>query len=226
MKAKSFATGALAACVLGMTSSLAVAIQPAQAAVITSLPEGVKQEFTLNPRNVREPVEFGDGITYRATTLTGVQTNSYFGYTGGFSFPDGSNWGGGEPFAAIGLQTAVMSFTFDQPVSAVLADFIWSRASDTELKFRAYDASGKLLEGVSFVTNDPAYPKGFYGIGRATNQIARFEVEGYYFGLRNFSTFVAPASAVPEPAAWAMMIMGFGTAGTMIRRRRKTAFAI
>lgn len=226
MKARSLATGALAACLLGMTSSLAVAIQPAQAAVITSLPEGVKQEFTPHSGNVRGPVEFGDGITYQATTLTGQQANSYFGHTGGFTFPDGSNWGGGEPFAAIGLATAIMSFTFDQPVSAVLADFIWARSSDTEFKFRAYDANGKLLEGVSFTTADPAYPKGFYGIQRATNQIARFEVEGYYFGLRNFSTFVAPTSAVPEPAAWAMMIMGFGTAGAMIRRRRNTALAI
>lgn len=226
MKAKSLATGALAACLLGVTSALAVTIQPAQAAVITSLPEGVKQEFTLHSGNVRGPVEFGDGITYQARTPTGQQANSYFGYTGGFTFPDGTNWGGGEPFAAIGLTTAVMSFTFDEPVSAVLADFIWARANDTQLKFRAYDASGKLVEDVSFVTNDPAYPKGFYGIGRATNQISRFEVEGYYFGLRNFSTFVAPASAVPEPATWAMMIIGFGTAGTMIRRRRTTALAV
>jgi hypothetical protein len=224
MKVKSLATGALAACLLGVTSSLAAAIQPAQAAVITSLPQGVKQEFTLHSGHVRGPVEFGDGITYRATTRAGQQANSYFGYTGGFTFPDGSNWGGGEPFAAIGLATAVMSFTFDEPVSAVLADFIWARSSDTEFKFRAYDASGALLEDVSFVTNDPAYPKGFYGIERSTNQIARFEVEGYYFGLRNFSTSVAAPSAVPEPATWAMMIIGFGTAGAMIRRRQ-TALA-
>jgi len=225
MKAKTSAAAALAACLLGMTSSLVVAIQPAAAAVITSLPNGVKQEFTLHPRSVRDPVAFGDGVTYRATTLTGLQTNSYFGYTGGFSFPDGSNWGGGEPFAAIGLTSAIMSFTFDKPVSAVLADFIWARGPDSVFKFRAYNASGALLENISFATNDPAHPKGFYGFERATNQIARFEVEGYYFGLRNFSTFVAPESAVPEPATWAMMIMGFGTAGAMIRRR-KAALAI
>lgn len=31
-----------------------------------------------------------------------------------------------------------------------------------------------------------------------------------------------PASAVPEPATWAMMIAGFGLAGAAIRRRRQT----
>ena len=32
-------------------------------------------------------------------------------------------------------------------------------------------------------------------------------------------------SAVPEPATWAMMITGFGLAGTAIRRRRQTLIA-
>ncbi len=36
--------------------------------------------------------------------------------------------------------------------------------------------------------------------------------------------FMINVSAVPEPATWAMMIMGFGLAGTAIRRRR-TVFA-
>jgi hypothetical protein len=32
-------------------------------------------------------------------------------------------------------------------------------------------------------------------------------------------------SAVPEPASWALMIMGFGLGGAMLRRRRSAAFA-
>jgi hypothetical protein len=30
-------------------------------------------------------------------------------------------------------------------------------------------------------------------------------------------------TAVPEPATWAMMILGFGTVGYLIRRRRVSA---
>ena len=44
------------------------------------------------------------------------------------------------------------------------------------------------------------------------------------FGVAQLRYEVAgPISAVPEPAAWAMMIVGFGAAGTMIRRTRRSA---
>jgi len=33
----------------------------------------------------------------------------------------------------------------------------------------------------------------------------------------------APSGAVPEPSTWAMMILGFGAAGTLLRRRRVAA---
>lgn len=36
-------------------------------------------------------------------------------------------------------------------------------------------------------------------------------------------TAVALAAAVPEPAAWAMMVIGFGAIGTAMRRRRSSA---
>ena len=41
-----------------------------------------------------------------------------------------------------------------------------------------------------------------------------------------FSTQGAPpTTAIPEPATWAMMIIGFGTAGSLLRRRRSLATA-
>lgn len=48
---------------------------------------------------------------------------------------------------------------------------------------------------------------------------------GNDFGVDNIllSTFSA---AVPEPASWALMILGFGGLGAMMRRRRTAAFAV
>jgi len=43
---------------------------------------------------------------------------------------------------------------------------------------------------------------------------------GNDFALDDISFDTAP---VPEPATWALMIMGFGTAGAMLRRRRAVA---
>lgn len=44
---------------------------------------------------------------------------------------------------------------------------------------------------------------------------------GSYDGVISFS----PLAAVPEPAAWALMIMGFGGVGAMVRARRRLAVA-
>ena len=51
--------------------------------------------------------------------------------------------------------------------------------------------------------------------------------DGYDVGIDNISFEVSaiPGGAVPEPATWAMMILGFGATGAMMRSRRRTALA-
>jgi hypothetical protein len=41
----------------------------------------------------------------------------------------------------------------------------------------------------------------------------------------NFRLSAVPVADVPEPAAWALMILGFGATGSMLRRRRAMAAA-
>lgn len=76
---------------------------------------------------------------------------------------------------------------------------------------------------------------GQYGLLTISLSDAIFN-EGSWWGLNegkkygeyitaDFSLAPPMQSAVPEPATWAMMIMGFGLAGSAIRRRR-TAFAV
>jgi len=52
-------------------------------------------------------------------------------------------------------------------------------------------------------------------------------VKGWSGGNGSYSGTLAfaPSAAVPEPATWAMMIIGFGAAGAMLRRSRQTAHA-
>ncbi len=53
--------------------------------------------------------------------------------------------------------------------------------------------------------------------GRLTVGLQRFDIAGL--------SATGLASAVPEPATWAMMIIGFGLAGSAVRRRRTLSLA-
>lgn len=51
--------------------------------------------------------------------------------------------------------------------------------------------------------------------------------DAYDVGIDNiaFEVTAIPTGGVPEPATWAIMILGFGAVGTAIRTRRRTAAA-
>ncbi|KRB40187.1 hypothetical protein ASE02_10455 [Phenylobacterium sp. Root700] len=53
------------------------------------------------------------------------------------------------------------------------------------------------------------------------NAYLDLEGEDFSGGTFNYSLTVTQLSAVPEPATWAMMIAGFGMAGTALRTRRR-----
>jgi hypothetical protein len=56
------------------------------------------------------------------------------------------------------------------------------------------------------------------GVNRDTFNITPGSISGV-------SLYATSPGTVPEPAAWALMMMGFGIAGTAMRRRAKVAFA-
>jgi hypothetical protein len=219
---KSFRTGRATAAMFAAAAIALCVTGPASAKVITMLPNGVAQAMPAGLQRPNGPLEFTEGVTYDARTLDGVHQSSLFGYTGAYSFAGAGSWSG-TPMASFGISTAIMSFTFADPVSAVLAEFNWARTDDgPPVTFRVFDDAGNLLEKLSFAANDPNYLTGFYGFQRAGAEIGRFEVEGYWVGTRNLSTSLEAISAVPEPATWAMMIVGLGGVGAALRFRRSS----
>jgi hypothetical protein len=71
-------------------------------------------------------------------------------------------------------------------------------------------------------TGGPADYAGFFRISEDF-LIGHFAASG---DLRTETYSVSQVGgAVPEPAAWALMIVGFGAAGAMLRLRRRAAFA-
>jgi len=196
--------------------ALSVLAQSAAAAVIHDLPNGVARDMPAANRWSTSPEQFGGDITFTARHPTTGEPGAYYGYTTPFIFND-VVWSG-TPAAMVGYQAAIMSFSFDAPVSAFLAELAIG-AEGSAFALSAYNAAGKLLETVNIDTW--AFSSGFYGFQRATNDISRIDVSGYYFGVRNIETLTETISAVPEPATWAMMIIGFGGVGVLLRRSRR-----
>ena len=47
-----------------------------------------------------------------------------------------------------------------------------------------------------------------------------WDASGYAYGIAGAYEILGVVTAVPEPATWAMMIIGFGAVGAVVRRRR------
>jgi len=81
---------------------------------------------------------------------------------------------------------------------------------------------------VNFIFEQPVGPdQSSYFFFLKTSAV-RYDESGFYDLLcdrvdcvtETFATF-APSAAVPEPAAWMLMILGFGAAGAVLRRRSR-----
>ncbi len=74
----------------------------------------------------------------------------------------------------------------------------------------------------TFGSNPPTLPTDFTFLSNLTNVLSSKVVsfEGESSATRNFTIDSISYGAVPEPASWAVMIIGFGAAGSMIRRRK------
>jgi hypothetical protein len=82
---------------------------------------------------------------------------------------------------------------------------------------------------ITFNMAEPWSPVGGSGLSGFLRQVQNagrgydqaYDIKGSVTSVRVFDSAVA--GAVPEPGAWALMILGFGAAGTALRRRRSLA---
>jgi hypothetical protein len=206
----------LALCALALAGAY-----PATASVITSLPGGVAQVMPEVNVFGSGPNVFGD-VTWTSTTT------SVFGYTGGYSFNDNGNWDA-PPMVGTDDESAAMNLTFAGPVAGFLAEINWAVYDGSDFDdayMRAYDASDNLLELIHFSSGSTnLLAPGYWGFQRGTTEIARIELQGAYIGARNIS-LSDTVGGVPEPESWALMVLGFGGLGALMRNRRRALTAL
>lgn len=120
-------------------------------------------------------------------------------------------------------QFAPLRFSFNQTVNSITFNFGDAGGEDdTPVTIAAYNASNVLLGSFT-----DTYPSGFSTGKSAT---LTFAGASYYIASSGTQgnnansifwdiTAVQFGAAVPEPASWALMLIGFGMGGAALRRR-------
>jgi len=82
--------------------------------------------------------------------------------------------------------------------------------------------TGTLLGSLT-ITNPPANPNAFFKTGVAFAGLGKSVVVSGGVGQIGWDDVTLETGAVPEPATWAMIIVGFGMIGAAARRRPKVS---
>ncbi|MBI0474427.1 PEP-CTERM sorting domain-containing protein [Sphingomonas sp. MA1305] len=155
-----------------------------------------------------------------ASTTAGSAVGSTYSSLGiNFTGASFVQCGGGCPAPAYGMFIAGANFT--SPITATLttlADaFSFANVSSSSGTANAYGATGNLLQSINFSDFPSTYSFAVTGIKSVT-------FSGPQYGVDNFS-FNATA-AVPEPATWALMILGMSAVGFAMRRRKNVNMTV
>jgi hypothetical protein len=204
--------------ITGAALALAAA-QPAAAEIVQVRYDGtVTAVFGLDP----EGVAFGDvahvRVRYDPSLITEVtaETNAIFGTSyGKFQVATLSGPGAGVEVDLAGHhwdKNDQFDF-FPDPYGEGRPYVLFKDGA-----FFGVDFFGLQFGTSAFVTAGPA-PEFFDFVG-GSFKVPGPSYGGYFdYGHAKFD------GAVPEPASWALMLMGFGGLGAMLRRRRRAALA-
>jgi hypothetical protein len=98
-------------------------------------------------------------------------------------------------------------------------------ASDSSWILTAYDASSAVIDSLSISPVFASNAGNFFGITGSNISSATLVQAGSgdYVFVDDFTYVSTAAGAVPEPAIWAMMILGFAAVGCSMRGRRRVS---
>ena len=169
---------------------------------------------------------YGDGagidVGYATYTFTGNPTELALKYWAlGYGDLDGVIWGGTNQtdyFSRITL-TALPGYEISL-ISFDIATYLDNSALSPVL-IESLGGTGIFADNIATLYpshNHVAVSSAYFSDGIVLN----WGPDGYNVGLDNitFDVRALSGTAVPEPANWTMMILGFGAAGSLIRRRR------
>ena len=202
-----------------LTAALASALVPAAANAVTIDFESIGFDGDTNPgpMGIASPLVIGD-FSFTATDPFGLPPILVYPRQS----TNNPDFGG----------TSIFPNRIDPGITIARTDGAAFTFNSLDLTF-AYDDQNNLFGGgmATYTFNDGAFSE-----TRAFDNNAGFETFSFgTTGITNVrisadSAFTIDnvvlnevAGAVPEPAAWLMMLLGFGGIGTVVRRRRRTS---
>jgi hypothetical protein len=121
--------------------------------------------------------------------------------------------------------------TLDTPLLSAISFYVGSLDGYNSFTFHLADGTTQVVTGATLAAlpgmNANGSQTSFTTNGRLTFSFAS-AIDSVDFGSGNYSLEIGDIGAfalVPEPASWALMILGFGGVGGVVRRRRLATVA-
>jgi hypothetical protein len=156
-----------------------------------------------------------------ALTASAAQAATYINYG-----PVGADGGFTITFGNTGITDTNITDVFDFDMPKGWADFVISStatAGSQKITWSSLSFDGAEFDSMTTGPNELNFLNGV-SIGLDSEQ--RLVLKGISGGNASYSGVITfMPTDVPEPGAWALMILGFGGAGAMVRRHRAMAAA-
>jgi PEP-CTERM motif len=131
-------------------------------------------------------------------------------------------WGG----TSDGFGVPEITFLLTAPGSITLEglDFAGYPFANRLTDFRIYDLNyNSLFSSGPLTTPGGGHSAITFNTTSTSGLILQWGPNGYNVGIDNLAFRLGAPGAVPEPATWAMMLLGFGLVGGAMRRRKSAA---
>lgn len=142
--------------------------------------------------------------------------------------PIGPDGGFSITFGNTGITDPTINDVFDFQMPSGRADFVVTSTmsgGSQNITWSSIAFNGTEFDSGSAGWNEFSF---LNGVTVTKDQFQRLVLTGVGGGNASYSGVITfmPAAAAPEPASWAMLIVGFGAAGAVLRRARPSRIAL